>query len=78
MAFFNFYCIDLETSKISNRCSTVYCIAHGLLFLVWSTLDVLWGQPIKLAQVASTSEFCENQWKTVFSLKLIPVISGGP
>ena len=72
MAFFNFYCIDLETSKISNRCSTVYCIAHGLLFLVWSTLDVLWGQPIKLAQVASTSEWLENQRNNLAFFKIIP------
>ena len=26
------------------------------------TLDVLWGQPIKLIQVVSTSEFHENWW----------------
>ena len=25
-------------------------------------LDVLWGQPIKLIQVASNSELRENQW----------------
>ena len=25
-------------------------------------LDVLWGQPIKLAQVAFTSKLHENQW----------------
>jgi hypothetical protein len=26
------------------------------------TLDVLWGQPIKLIQVAFNSELQENQW----------------
>ena len=32
-------------------------------------LDVLWGQPIKLIQVTSNSEF--------FSLKLFPLIASG-
>ena len=38
-------------------------------------IDVLWGQPIKLIQVASTSELHEND---LFSLKLFPVIAAGP
>ena len=41
-------------------------------------LEVLWGQPIKLIQVASTSEFCENQRNDLLFFKLFPVISGGP
>ena len=42
-------------------------------------LDVLWGQPIKLAQVASTSELREkSKGTTFFSLKLFLVISAGP
>ena len=41
-------------------------------------LDVLWGQPIKLAQVASTSELLEFNEMAFFSLKLFPVISAGP
>jgi hypothetical protein len=27
-----------------------------------SSFFVLWGQPIKLIQVASNSKLCENQW----------------
>ena len=37
----------------------------------------MWGQPIKLAQEASTSEVLQNQRNTLFSLKLFPVISAG-
>ena len=32
-----------------------------IIFKEASALDVLWGQPIKLIQVASTSELHENQ-----------------
>ena len=35
-------------------------------------LDVLWGQPIKLAQVASTSELLENQQNDLVFFKIIP------
>ena len=35
-------------------------------------LDVLWGQPIKLAQVASTSELLENQRNHLVFIKIIP------
>ena len=35
-------------------------------------LDVLWDQPIKLAQVASTSELLETQWKDLVFFKIIP------
>jgi hypothetical protein len=39
----------------------------------------LWGQPIKLVQVASTSELLENQQSTfVFFSKSFPFISAGP
>ena len=41
-------------------------------------LDILWGQPIKLIQVASNSEFRENQWNTFISLKLFALIASGP
>ena len=53
------------------------CITKGVATNSWP-LDVLWGQPIKLIQVASTSELLENQRNTLFSLKLFPVISAGP
>ena len=35
-------------------------------------LDVLWGQPIKLAQVASTSELRENQWNDLLFFEIVP------
>jgi hypothetical protein len=41
-------------------------------------VDVLWGQPIKLIQVASNSELRENQWNDLLSLKLFPLIASGP
>ena len=37
--------------------------------------DILWGQPIKLAQVASTSELLENQQNDLVFFK---IISSGP
>jgi hypothetical protein len=33
-----------------------------LLWLTAAAVDVLWGQPIKLIQLASNSELHENQW----------------
>ena len=36
------------------------------------TVDVLWGQPIKLAQVASTSELHENQWNNLIFFQIVP------
>ena len=35
-------------------------------------VDVLWGQPIKLSQVASTSEWLENQRNNLVFFKIIP------
>ena len=35
-------------------------------------LDVLWGQPINLVQVASTSELLENQRNDLVFFKIIP------
>ena len=35
-------------------------------------LDVLWGQPIKLIQVISNSELCENQWNDLLFFKIVP------
>ena len=43
-------------------------------------VDVLWGQRIKLAQVASTSELLENQWNDLvfFKITLISMIKKMP
>ena len=35
-------------------------------------LDVLWGQPIKLNQVASNSELRENQWNDLLFFEIVP------
>ena len=35
-------------------------------------VDVLWGQPIKLIQVASNSELCENQWNDLLFFEIVP------
>ena len=37
-----------------------------------SGLDVLWGQPIKLIQVASNSELRENQWNDLLFFEIVP------
>ena len=33
---------------------------------------VLWGQPIKLIQVASNSELRENQWNDLLFFEIVP------
>ena len=58
-------------------------VFQGAFLFSWDAydawiLDVLWGQPIKLAWVASTSELLENQLRTLFSSKKFPLISAGP
>ena len=35
-------------------------------------LDVLWGQSIKLIQVASNSELHENQWNNLLFFEIVP------
>ena len=35
-------------------------------------LDVFWGQPIKLAQVASTLELLENQRNALLFFEIVP------
>ena len=35
-------------------------------------LDVFWGQPIKLIQVASNSELRENQWNDLLFFEIVP------
>ena len=41
-------------------------------------VDVLWGQPIKLIQVASNSELRENQWKNLLFFEIVPSHCSGP
>jgi hypothetical protein len=35
-------------------------------------VDVLWGQPIKLIEVASISELRENQWNDLLFFEIVP------
>ena len=58
MTEFEFICVfDVTTSKALNDSYL---------------LDVFWGQLIKLAQVASTSELLENQQNELVFFKIIP------
>ena len=41
-------------------------------------LDVLWGQPIKLIQVASNSELPQNQWNNHIFFEIVPSHCFGP
>ena len=47
------------------------------VFPVIRILDVLWGQPIKLAQVAYTSELRENQWNDLLFFEIVSCHSCG-
>ena len=42
------------------------------LYMPTNALDVLWGQPIKQNQVASTSEFHENQRNDILFFEIFP------
>ena len=41
------------------------------------TVDVMWGQPIKLVQAASTSELCENWQNNLLFFEIVPCHSWG-
>ena len=49
-------------------------IEQIMYFLLFSdvSLDVFWGQPIKLIQVVSTSEFHEYCWNNIDFNVLVP------
>ena len=44
------------------------------ILITYSTyiIDVLWGQMIKLIQVACNSELCENQWNDLLFFEIVP------
>ena len=62
---------DCILLKFSNYCPTTYIVQYNYIPTRY-LLDVLWGQPIKLAQVASTSELLQNQWNDLVFFKIIP------
>ena len=43
-----------------------------LLWLTAAAVDVFWGQPIKLIQLASNSELHENQWNDLLFFEIVP------
>ena len=64
-------------SKLSNFLGKLSTVQNNLvLFFVVKEgcylVDILWGQPIKLIQVASTSELLENQRNDLVFFKIIP------
>ena len=46
--------------------------SFGFNWLTDYVTDVLWGQPIKLIQVASNSELSENQWNILLFFEIVP------
>ena len=77
-----FYCC--KAHEMPNECPAVDYTRHnldGATYLLNSDIkviiDVLWGQPIKLGQVASTSELHENQRNDLIFFEIIPCHSCG-
>ena len=67
----NYFAVKkLRGSSYSN--SKLIMRAHGLCNMSTYLLDVLWGQPIKLIQVASTSELHENQRNDLLFFEIVP------
>ena len=66
--------VDIGHGDISSKVHTVAICTFTLhtqknrLCIV----DVLWGQPIKQNQVASTSELHENQWNDLLFFEIVP------
>ena len=56
------------------RCLMTLQKKANILHNIVSTyiIDVMWGRPIKLIQVASNSEFRENQWNDLLFFEIVP------
>ena len=67
-------------NKPDGKLVNLTTINKSYVLRIYYLVDVLWGQPIKLIQVASNSELRENQRNKTpfFFLKLFPVIASGP
>ena len=48
-------------------------IVYRMFLVNCYLLDILWGQPIKLIQVVSTSEFCEYWWNDIVLIFFCPL-----
>jgi hypothetical protein len=70
---------------LNSRHLTEYCEIHfiyravgrsenlgGQEVIEGSLVDILWGQPIKLIQVASNSELCKNPWNDLLFFEIVP------
>ena len=53
-----------------QMCSGLNESQPSIIIQYW--VDVLWGQPIKQNQVASTSELRENQWNDLLFFEIVP------
>ena len=62
---------DVSIAYFPYSSAVLYLNLDGS-FRISYLLDVLWGQPIKLAQVASASEVLENQQNDLVFFKIIP------
>ena len=60
-----------EEFKSEDEVDIMYDSIYG------TVLDVFWGQPIKLIQVASNSELRENQWNDLLFFEIVPSHSFG-
>ena len=60
-----------HSGSVTNGCMCPVGFCHSTVSHTY-LLDVLWGQPIKLIQVASTSEFCENQQSDLLFFEMVP------
>ena len=65
--FRSFFVQEALVSYCSIWLMDLFC-SHS----VYCIVDVLWGQPIKLIQLASTSELRKNQRNNLLFFKIIP------
>ena len=68
-------CKNQNISDVNATCITFYLIANVFLQVSEDNIyivDVLWGQSIKLIQVAFNSELRENQWNDLLFFEIVP------
>ena len=67
--------LSMASSTVKSRHTKQQPDNHRIYIrtdLRYSIVDVLWGQPIKLIQVASNSELLENQWNDFLFFEIVP------
>ena len=70
-------CVQESCSEMSNPVYSRFVdFKIWIVVFDWKSspliLDVLWGHPIKLIQVASNSELHENQWNDLLFFEIVP------